>query len=208
MKFFGKLAVLAFVAGVLFLASANYIELKAIASQYLLQRAWAKTLDGEKLSHPWPWSDSYPVARIVMNRLDVDLIVQEGDQGAVLAFGPGHQINSTLPPSEGNCVVVGHRDTSFKFLQYVEIGDVFKLQSSDGSFHYYKVETRDIINYKELYFSRRPAGLSLVTCYPFNGVNPATQLRYVVTARKIGVEESVQTAGKESVKKGQKSIKG
>ena len=51
MKFFGKLAVLAFVAGVLFLASANYIELKAIASQYLLQRAWAKTLDGEKLSY-------------------------------------------------------------------------------------------------------------------------------------------------------------
>lgn len=191
MKLLGKLAVFTFAAGAFFLASANYIELKAIASQYLLQRAWAKTLDGERLSHPWPWSDSYPVARIVMKRLDVDLIVQEGDQGAVLAFGPGHQINSSLPPANGNCVVVGHRDTSFRFLQYVEIGDVFGLQSSDGTYHYYKVENRDIVNYKELYFSRKPEGLSLVTCYPFNGINPGTQLRYVVSARKIGVEEPV-----------------
>ncbi len=191
MKLLGKLTLGSLAAGLLFLGSANYIELKAIASQYLLQRAWQKTLDGDKISHPWPWSDSYPVARIVMKRLGVDLIVQEGDQGAVLAFGPGHQIDSALPPVSGNCVVVGHRDTSFRFLQYVEIGDVFKLQSSDGTFYYYKVETRDIINYKELYFARKRPGLSLVTCYPFNGINPGTQLRYVVSARKIGVKESV-----------------
>lgn len=191
MKFLGKMIFFTFTAGLIFLASANYIELKAVASQYLLQRAWEKTLDGERLSHPWPWSDSYPVARIVMKRLDVDLIVQEGDQGAVLAFGPGHQINSALPPAGGNCVVVGHRDTSFKFLQYVEIGDVLKLQSSDGTFHYYKVEGREIKNYQDLYFAREPSGLSLVTCYPFNGINPGTPLRYVVSARKIGVEESV-----------------
>lgn len=191
MKFLGKLTLCTFAVGIIFLASANYIELKSMASQYLLQRAWEKTLGGKRLSHPWPWSDSYPVARIVIKRLDVDLIVQEGDQGDVLAFGPGHQINSSLPPAAGNCVVVGHRDTSFKFLQYVEIGDVLKLQSGDGTFYYYKVEGREIKNYKDLYFARQEQGLSLVTCYPFNGINPGTPLRYVVSARKIGVEESV-----------------
>lgn len=179
------LSVLFCLAGLGFFLGGNYIHLKAMLAQHLMERAWAQTLEGEAPARPWPWADSYPVARLTMKRLDVDMIVQEGDQGAVLAFGPGHLSESTLPPEVGNCIMVGHRDTSFKFLQYLETGDVLQLQSADGIVHTYKVEGREVRDHKDLYFGQEPDWLSLVTCYPFAGVDPGTPLRFVVSARKI-----------------------
>lgn len=172
-------------AGLGFSLGGNYIHLKAMLGQHLMERAWQQTLDGNELAHPWPWADSYPVARLMMKRLNVDLIIQEGEQGAVLAFGPGHLTDSILPPDTGNCIVVGHRDTSFTFLRYLEVGDMLQLQSADGSLHDYVVEGREIRNHKELYLDRDQDALSLITCYPFEGVQPGTPLRFVVSARKV-----------------------
>ncbi|MGZ7081173.1 MAG: class GN sortase, partial [Thermoanaerobaculia bacterium] len=37
---------------------------KARLAQFLLQRAWERTLHGEKDVKPWRWADTWPVARI------------------------------------------------------------------------------------------------------------------------------------------------
>ena len=41
-----------------------WIHAKAQLAQYLLQRAWERTLRGEPAAKPWPWADTWPVARL------------------------------------------------------------------------------------------------------------------------------------------------
>ena len=88
------------VAGGLLLADGCWIRAKAVLAQYLLQNAFQETIRTGKLTKAWPWADTWPVARLRMERLDVDLIVLEGEHGEVLAFGPGH-----VPTSSGPAVI-------------------------------------------------------------------------------------------------------
>ena len=74
-----------------------WIHAKAQLAQYLLQRAWTRTLRGEPASKPWPWADTWPVARLRVPAHGVDLIVLTGVSGLTLAFGPGHAPNSAAP---------------------------------------------------------------------------------------------------------------
>ena len=67
-----------------------WIHAKAWLAQLLLQRAWERTLRGEAAAKPWPWADTWPVARLRVPAHGVDLIVLSGVSGRTLAFGPGH----------------------------------------------------------------------------------------------------------------------
>ena len=71
--------------------SGAWIYVKARLAQVLLQRAWAGTLAVQYQYDvkPWPWADTWPVARLVVPSLGIDQIVIEGAHGRTLAFGPG-----------------------------------------------------------------------------------------------------------------------
>ncbi len=172
-------------AGMVFLLAGHYIQAKAVLAQYLLQSSWQKTLDNRQINRPWPWADTYPVARLMMERLKVDLIVLEGEQGAVLAFGPGHLPASSLPQDGGNCVLAGHRDTSFSFLKELKVGDKLIMEDMNGKRHQYQVQDLEVREFSGLYLQNRSGWLSLITCYPFDAVRPGTPLRYVVSAMQI-----------------------
>ena len=58
--------------------SGAWIYVKARLAQVLLQRAWADTLAGQRDVKPWPWADTWPVARLVVPSLGIDQIVLEG----------------------------------------------------------------------------------------------------------------------------------
>ena len=66
-----------------------WIYLKAELAQALLQRAWADTVAGQEHVTPWPWADTWPLARLTVPSKDVDLIVLNGAYGRTLALGPG-----------------------------------------------------------------------------------------------------------------------
>ncbi len=100
-----------------------WIHAKAQLAQYLLQRAWARTLRGEPASKPWPWADTWPVARLRVPAHGVDLIVLTGVSGRTLAFGPGHAPQSAAPGEPGTAIVTAHRDTHFRFLERLQRGD-------------------------------------------------------------------------------------
>jgi sortase A len=169
------------------LGQGAYIPAKAWLAQELMQRAWTRTGSGEVRATPWPWADTWPVARLTAMAGEVDLIVLAGGSGRTLAFGPGHLSASALPGEVGNAVIAGHRDTHFRFLKDIQPGELLKLESTKGLEHLYKVVAVDIVDSRRgsLLLDTEAAMLSLVTCYPFEAIEAGGPLRYVVTARML-----------------------
>ena len=164
-----------------------YIPAKAWLAQELMQRAWMRAGAGEERATPWPWADTWPVARLTAKRRDIDLIVLAGGSGRTLAFGPGHLSASAMPGEIGNSIIGGHRDTHFQFLRKVEIGELLGMETARGQRHLYKVVGVDIVDSRRgsLVLDTDAAMLTLVTCYPFDALEAGGALRYVVTARMM-----------------------
>lgn len=169
------------------LGQGTYIPVKAWLAQELMQLAWSRTTAGTNRATPWPWADTWPIAKLTARAGEVDLIVLAGGSGRTLAFGPGHLSASALPGTVGNTVIAGHRDTHFQFLQEVELGELLKLETSTGLEHRYKVVAVDIVDSRtgSLRLDTAHAFLSLVTCYPFDAHEAGGPLRYVVTAKML-----------------------
>ncbi len=169
------------------LGQGAYIPAKAWLAQELMQRAWTRTGYGEDRATPWPWADTWPVARLTARSGEVDLIVLAGGSGRTLAFGPGHLSASALPGEVGNAVIAGHRDTHFQFLKDVQTGELLQLESGEGTTYQYKVVAVDIVDSRQgrLLLDTDSAVLSLVTCYPFDTRMVGGPMRYVVTARML-----------------------
>ena len=177
------------------LGAAGYIHAKAWLAQVLLSRAWAETLAGDPrtdgtsggaLKRPWPWADTGPVARLRVPELGVDEIVLAGASGRTLAFGPGHLGQTAMPGATGHSVVSGHRDTHFAFLADLAPDMKLEVQRADGGWRSYRVRGGEVIDSRTARLSLtadRPA-LTLVTCWPFDAVDPGGPLRYAVTAEE------------------------
>ncbi|HVE49850.1 MAG TPA: class GN sortase [Casimicrobiaceae bacterium] len=166
-------------------ADAAYLHAKAGLGQILLHRAWNETGRTGIAAKPWPWADTHPVARLVIADLDVDLLVLEGANGRTLAWGPGHAERSAIPGSRGHAVVTGHRDTHFAFLQKLERNQRIVVTTANRTTRAYRVERAFVTDHRSLSLpaDEDATTLSLVTCFPFDGVNPNTPLRYAVIAR-------------------------
>ena len=142
-----------------------YIPAKAWLAQGLMLRAWSRMQSGETRVTPWPWADTWPIARLTARSGDVDLIVLAGGSGRTLAFGPGHMSASAMPGEVGNAVIAGHRDTHFQFLKDLQRGDILELESSRGLDYSYEVVSVDIVDSRKasLLLDADSAMLSLVT---------------------------------------------
>ena len=164
-----------------------YIPAKAWLAQELMQRAWTRAEEGETRAVPWPWADTYPVARLTSGSSDIDLIVLAGGSGRTLAFGPGHLSASALPGERGNAIIAGHRDTHFAFLRDVEDGELLGIELPAGGRHVYEVIGVDIVDSRRssLVLDTDVPMLTLVTCFPFDAREAGGPLRYVVTARLL-----------------------
>ncbi len=168
------------------LAEGLYLPMKSWAAQVLLREAWAEARGGESRPRPWPWADTWPVARLEAIGGMVDLIVLSGGSGRTLAFGPGHLEVSAPPGMQGNTVLVGHRDTHFRFLSELERGDELSLETPEGRRLAYRVADIDVVDsrFAGIGLEGDEDELTLVTCYPFDAPRPGGPMRYVVTARR------------------------
>ena len=163
---------------------AAYIHSKASLAQVLIRRAWVKASKKGDPPKPWPWADTTPVARLISRTYDVDLVVLAGSSGRTLAFGPGHITGTALPGSHGNSAIGGHRDTHFHFLRDVAVGERLTIESPLGVKTQYRVTSAAIVDGNDSSILRDAADdrLTLITCYPFDAIQPGGPLRYVVTA--------------------------
>ncbi len=164
-----------------------YIPAKAWVAQEMMQSAWQRAESGQDKPPPWPWADTWPVAKLSAKRGEVELIVLAGGSGRTLAFGPGHLSASVLPGETGNAIIAGHRDTHFQFLKDLEMGETILFEMADGRNHLYRVTNLDVVDSRRgsIVMDTDEAMLSLVTCYPFNTTQSGGPMRYVVSAEMI-----------------------
>ena len=164
-----------------------YIPAKAWVAQELMGHAWHKAQQGSANPAPWPWADTWPMAKLTAKDGDIELVVLAGGSGRTLAFGPGHLSISALPGEVGNTIIAGHRDTHFRFLQDLETGEWIQIERPDGSQHRYQITNIDVVDsrYGSLVLDTDTPTLSLVTCYPFDALDPGGPMRYVVSAKMI-----------------------
>ena len=164
---------------------ALWIYAKAELAQLLLQRAWSRTLAGKPMPKPWPWADTWPVARLRVVRYGIDLVILANASGRTLAFGPAYLSSSAPPGENGTTILAGHRDTHFAFLPRLQPADELLMETSDGLRHRYLVRAVSIVDSRTATIgSDDMPRLALVTCYPFDAIMPGGSLRFVVIAEE------------------------
>ena len=182
-----RLAVTLLTVGASLIVWGVWIPAKAWLAQRLIERAWTQTQDEHQRGKPWPWADTWPVAKLVPHDpLMGPLFVLAGASGQSMAFGPGHVASSAAPGEDDNIVLAGHRDTHFSFLKGVKAGDVLTLESRDSATRY-AVESIEVVHESRVDLIERTgeAELTLVTCFPFDAIAPGGPLRFIVHARAI-----------------------
>lgn len=172
------------VVGIWWTGQSAYLWGKATLAQYLIRAAWQQGAESGDNAPPWPWADTWPVAELVIGRKG--LMVLAGASGRVLAFGPGWLMSSVRPGEQGNSVIFGHRDTHFDVLERVRPGDVFRLHTQQTRERYEVLHT-DIVHMHDTRYleEEQERMLTIVTCYPFDKLNPDTPWRFVVRARAM-----------------------
>ncbi|MFT4824997.1 MAG: sortase A [Halioglobus sp.] len=168
------------------IASAGYIQGKAHLAQYLIGRAWEQSLqsDGAPVK-PWPWADTWPVAKMNIPQQSLQLYVLAGATGNALAFGPGHESASAPLGQPGLSLIGGHSDTHFGFLKSVDVDGIFFLELPTGENIRYEVTNTAVVNINLEPVPSSQGSLDellLVTCYPFDSL-ASGPLRYLVQAR-------------------------
>jgi sortase A len=171
-------------AGLALLGEGLWIPAKAELAQLLMERAWERIQRGEVDAAPWPWADTWPLARLRIAEQGDDLFVLSGASGRNLAWGPAHVAGTAAPGSTGNSVLAGHRDTHFAFLEDLGAGDVLWLETPNGAIRRYRVEGAAVVHESDVSALEPTVEpiLTLVTCFPFDATLPGGPLRYVVQA--------------------------
>lgn len=126
------------------------------------------------------------VGELGIPRLQVSVMVFEGDDAAILKQGAGHIPGTALPAGKGNIGIAAHRDTYFRPLRAIRANDVITLKTPAGT-SWYAVSEHKIVRPSDIGVLAQVPGrdLTLVTCYPFFYVGSAPE-RFIVHARKIG----------------------
>jgi len=180
------------------LATAGWIQGKAIVAQQLLDYSWEKTLnsssnDKTPTDHkPWPWADTWPVAKLIVPGHNIEQIILAGDGGNSLAFAPGYSFAGAAPNTSGTTMISAHRDTHFNFLKEVKINELLILQTTKETITYRIVDLQ-IVDSKSytLQADTEKQNLVLVTCYPFDSFSSSGSSRYLVFATRTSLTKTL-----------------
>jgi sortase A len=124
------------------------------------------------------------LGRVEIPRLHLSSVVRQGVSAETLSSAVGHVPSTQGPGALGNFAIAAHRDTLFRALKDIKIGDTVRFESPAGDFNYQVISTQIVkpSNVSVL----RPQGaqklLTMITCYPFYYVGSAPK-RFIVTAR-------------------------
>ncbi|MCU1386028.1 MAG: sortase [Acidobacteria bacterium] len=131
-----------------------------------------------------------PAAGVLLGRLNAPSVklstaVLEGSDDATLSRGSGHIEDTPFPGQPGNVGIAGHRDTTFRALRNIHLGDTLEFNTGDRVYRY-RISKTWIVGPDDVYVldpTPQPA-LTLVTCYPFEFVGHAPN-RFIVRADLI-----------------------
>src|SRR6202158_3914476 len=168
--------------GLLALGYAGFVFADSHAYQALEMK---KFKQAGRLSEPRVFVEGDVIGEIQVPRLRLNAMVVQGDSPANLKRAVGHLTKSALPGEWGNVALAGHRDTFFRTLRDIRLGDEIKFKTRERSFEYL-VESIEVVSPTDIRVLKSSTGhgLTLLTCFPFHYVGPAPN-RFVVRAREV-----------------------
>jgi len=158
------------------------VRINVDADNYLVPSTPDKNL------YPVYPAEGEDIGSLTIPALNRKLPIIQGTGVEALKKGVGHFTQSVLPGQEDNCVFSGHRETVFRQLGDLKVGDQLIVQTSAGIFVYAVNGTRIVHeDDKTVIVPMDHAVLTLSTCYPFNtpGYSPD---RYIVSAALVKSE--------------------
>jgi sortase A len=138
--------------------------------------------------HPVPAANPAAGARLgflTIPRLHERLPIYQGTAQRILAKGPGHYMQTSLPGQPGTVAIAGHRVTHthpFLKLNLIRLGDIVLVQTPRGRFRY-RVNAKRVVLPSAtwvLFPHRRLQRLVLTACHPPH----SSRYRYVVMATR------------------------
>jgi sortase A len=171
--------------GVFALSYAGYVTADEHTYQAIEQSKFEKATTGASEARH-PAIEGGVIGEMEVPRLGLKAIFVQGDSPRILRRAVGHIPETALPGESGNVVLSGHRDTFFRPLRNIQLGDEVEIKTLDGEFEY-RVESTEVVSPGDMQVLRASGGntLTLVTCFPFYYVGAAPR-RFIVRARQIG----------------------
>lgn len=123
-----------------------------------------------------------PLAVLAVERLGLQVPVFLGTDSIVLNKGAGIVDGTAIPGEVGNIAVAGHRDSYFRALENIEVGDLIDLRATrgGGQFRVSEIRITHPLDVSVL-DDTDEVTLTLITCYPFRYLGFAPD-RYIVRA--------------------------
>jgi sortase A len=137
-----------------------------------------------RLLEPHVLIEGEVIGEIQVPRLGLSAVVVQGDSPASLRHAVGHLATSALPGEWGNVALAGHRDTLFRPLREIQVGDEIRFKTVTQNIKYV-VETIEVVAPTDMRVLEATSGhdLTFITCFPFYYVGPAPK-RFIVRARQ------------------------
>jgi sortase A len=161
-------------------------EKKALEDAQTIVKAAGNTEEDQTNSISHSFAQGDVVGVLTIPKLKKELPIIEGTDEAELEKGVGHYSDTKLPGQKDRIFLAGHRDTVFKRMGEIEIGDILEVQLKSG-LHQYEVFETFIVKETDLSVLKSTAPdeiLTLSTCYPFEYLS-STNERYIINARRM-----------------------
>lgn len=205
-----KLSILLIIGGIIFLGVGGYqlYQTKMNEKQNLKEAKSLLNKNDQKkntnsLDSNFPLdfnpSTGETVGILEIPKLESELPIVEGTDEDELAQGVGHYAGTAFPLQKDQIVLSGHRDTVFRRMGELELGDILTLQLPYGEFSYEIFETKIVdANDRSIIVPTRPNEvLTVTTCYPFSYIGSAPD-RYIINARPVDQKKTKQKAKKKN----------
>jgi len=123
-----------------------------------------------------------PLAVLRIPKLHLAVPVLDGTDALTLNHAVGRITGTAWPGEPGNIGIAGHRDSFFRGLKDVKVGDAIELEMA-GKTDTYIVDQIQIVtpHAVNVLLPRSAPSVTLVTCYPFYFVGSAPR-RFIVHA--------------------------
>ena len=131
------------------------------------------------------WEETAPLGILEIPRLNISAVAEEGANTNTLDLSVGHIAKSAYPGQIGNAAFAAHRDTYFRNLETIQLGDKVTFKSLDHNYNYQVASIKIVDGNDTSVLADTPQStVTLITCYPFRYIGTAPK-RFVVTATQI-----------------------
>ncbi|MCR6516439.1 MAG: class D sortase [Clostridium sp.] len=123
--------------------------------------------------------------KIIVEKTGEEIPLLIGATEENLKDGANIYDNGILPGENGTVIILGHRETTFGFLENIKENDKIEIETL-GRTYTYKVNKTFITkpDDKKILENKKGKNLTLVTCYPFKYVGPAPE-RFIVNLTEV-----------------------